>query len=49
MPTIGDFRIEFEAQLQVAAVDVELGDLMLLQELNQLSQIFNVLWFHSFL
>jgi hypothetical protein len=41
--------IEFEPNLQVAAVDVELGHLMLLQKLNQLSQIFNVLLFHSFL
>ncbi len=42
-------RIEFETDLQVAAVHVELGTPMLLQKLNQLPQILNVLLLHSFL
>jgi hypothetical protein len=41
--------IEFETDLQVAAIHIELGDTMLLEELDQLSQIFNILLFHSFL
>jgi hypothetical protein len=40
-------RIELQPKLQVAAVDVEFGYLVLLQKLDQQPQIFNVLLFHS--
>ena len=42
-------RLKFEPDLHVAAIEIELGDLILLQELDQFLQILNVLWFHSFL
>src|ERR1035438_5482894 len=41
--------VELETNLQVAPVQVELGNLIFLQEFNQLFQIVDVLWFHSFL
>ena len=41
--------VELEPDLQVAAVQIELGNLVFLQEFNQLFQICDVLWFHSFL
>ena len=41
--------VKLEPNLEIAAVQVEFGDLILLQELDQLFQILDVLWFHSFL
>src|ERR1035438_1547619 len=41
--------VELEPDFQVAAVQIELAHLMFLQEFNQLLQICNILWFHSFL
>ena len=41
--------VELEADLQVTAVEVKLGNLIFLQEFNQLLKIVNILWFHSFL
>ena len=40
---------ELEPDLHVAAIQIELGDLILLQELDQLFQILDIFWFHSFL
>ncbi len=40
---------EFQSDLYIAAIEVELGDLILLEELDQFPQILHVLWFHSFL
>ena len=40
---------KFQPDLHVAAIEIELGDLVLLQELDQFLQILHVLWFHSFL
>ena len=41
--------VEFEPNFYVAAIKVELGNLVLFQELDQLLQILDIFWFHSFL
>ncbi len=40
---------KLEPDLHVAPVQIEFRNLMLLEEFNQLFQIRNILWFHSFL
>ena len=42
-------RMEFEPDLQIAAVHVKFGDLVMLQKFDEFSQILNILFFHSFL
>ena len=41
--------VELEPDLQVAPVQVELGNLIFLQEIDQFLQILDILWLHSFL
>ena len=42
-------RKEFEPDLQVAAVHIKFGNLVLLQKFDEFSQILNILFLHSFL
>ena len=38
---------EFEPYLQVAAVQIKLGNLVFFQELDQFFQVLDIFWFHS--
>jgi hypothetical protein len=40
---------KFQPDLDIAAFEVEFGNLVFLEELNQFLKILDVLWFHSFL